>query len=324
MSPISAVLSSATPSGIALAPVTRRDSRLTAYTYPRWHFALQPKADANPETEPNKDPLAMTPPFAAVAAWDGDTPVGMALMVYGDDYPESRLCSISVNKAYRRRGIGRALLAAAETQLKNLGGKKVMSLHTDGMPGRSAYEALVRAGGWEAPELHRLRLSGRADWVVSAEAEWAPVLQRLQAQGWQATPWDEMSAADKIQFDALAAAAPELMRPTDTPIFAPVSLVLRRHGEIVGWIQGVEELTANHIHYPVGYVIPALQRSSWLIAGLVAACRRQMETLGGDSICHYETAADNRAMQGFMLKRLKGRPGLLYIDQQFMVSKVLA
>ncbi|GAB2180932.1 hypothetical protein DLREEDagrD3_11550 [Denitratisoma sp. agr-D3] len=300
-----------------IAPVRQRDGRLAALTYPRWRKVLMPDANA--------EDTGLRPPFAAIAAWDSDTPLGLALTIHDAQWPAARLASVFVVPAHRRRGIGLALLAAVEQYQREQGKGELMALHTDGLPARVAFEALLRAGGWDAPQLYRLRLAGRADWVTTAERDWAPILARLQRQGWSATPWAAADEADLARVDALAATAPELMRPLpDQPRYEASSLLLRRRDEVVGWIQAVEEIQPRHILYPVGYVIPELQRSAWLVAGLVAACRRQMDALGGDSVCHYETAADNKAMQGIMLNRLADRDGLLTIDRQYESRKILA
>jgi hypothetical protein len=191
------------------------------------------------------------------------------------------------------------------------------------MAQRDAYESLLRRGGWPEPWLHQVRLSGRADWVNRAEGEWSGFLGRLHQQGWQATPWLEMTPEDHATVAAIAASAPEDQRPFTDGLYPPVCLAIRRHGQVVGWVLGREELRERHVDYPVGYVIAELRRSGWLIAGLMEACRRQAAALGPDSIAGYGTGSYNSAMQTFMLRRLSGRPELVALDQMFWAEKSL-
>jgi len=302
---------------ITVAPAAGRDARLAAFTFPRWRFAVTPQ-DGGDEPDPH-----LPSPFAALVASDGDTPVGMALLVDNPDYDNARLCSISVARAYRRQGIGTALATAAAELAKSLGAKQLQAMHNDRLPSRIAYETLLRSCSWNPPRPERVRVFGRADWVTAAAAEWAPILARLVRQGWRATLWTELSTDEQARFAATVATAPELLRPVSEPNFDPVCLALHRHDEIVGWVQGILELTPNHVYYPVGYVVPSLQGNGWLIAGLMDACRRQLAALGPDSVCHYQTADDNLAMQRFMLRRLDGRPGFLRIDTQYFTEKNL-
>ncbi|QJW83817.1 hypothetical protein HK414_06775 [Ramlibacter terrae] len=70
--------------------------------------------------------------------------------------------------------------------------------------------------------------------------------------------------------------------------------MLRRHGRIVGWLFGSPGVPPNSVWYARGYVLPALQRRGWLLAGMREVCELQIQRMGPDSLCMFHTSGENR------------------------------
>lgn len=277
---------------IAVAPLVpdRVDSRLAALTFPRYAPLL------------SADMLA-APWCRAFAAWADGAPVGLALLGRDED-GSWRLLSLVVASAWRRRGVGRALLAAVTAWARDHGVAELTAVHGDTMRGAAAWRALLAAGGWSPPEPYLLSLTGRAPWAAEARAEWAPLFTRLAAQGYGVTPWHDRNAADDAEIDRLSRGIGRLAPSHAGEVLPEVSLVVRRHGRPVGWVLGGQGARPGEIYYPSGWVTAPLQRAGWLVAALVDACLAQQRAFGDDGLCSFQTAGDNRAMRDFMLRRL--------------------
>ena len=114
------------------------------------------------------------------------------------------------------------------------------------------------------------RLSGRVDWTHQVEAAWAPWLQRIDRQGYQATLYADRSAQDEARIADLQASglveSNLWLTPARLRAEPALTLLLRRKTEVVGWIVGVRALDFEGIHYTVGYVLPELRRTAAILA----------------------------------------------------------
>lgn len=237
-----------------------------------------------------------------------------------------RVLSVAVAPAFRRRGIGRTLMAEAEAAARARDTDTLIGYHSSRTRGRMALEGLLAACGWEAPAEVEQRLIGAVGWVAKGLEAWRPHLDHIRSRGFAALSWAETDDRDFARIR-------EMLEDPDVAAYTPwpqieeadhdLSLVLRRDDRPVGWIVAAPDSEMGATYYSGGYVIPALRRSGWLVAGLVEACRRQAEKLGPDSVAAYGTAADNTAMRTFMRRRLDPF-GPAWIDIRYVSRKVLS
>lgn len=291
-----------------------------AFTYPRFHGILLGTA---PVTGPGQ---------IVIGALVGETPIGLALFSSPFRENERRLLSVMVNAPWRRRGIGKRLLDVGEAVARSMGTTRLLAVHSSRSSARAAYEGLMRNAGWGEPAAFEHRLAGKAGWALQARQDWAPFLARLRERGFGLTDWSEITAADR---EAVAALLKE--QPAEAAAFDPfvseqklaieprLSVLLRRHGEIVGWILGSKGALADSVHYTHGYVRPELQRAGWLVGGVLAVSERQAGHLGPESLSTLETSSANRGMRLFM-ERLERqlKPYWRWSDTRFVIAKSLA
>lgn len=293
--------------GWVIRPAAGPDERLAEMTYPRYRHLFKPDKPW---------PEEMT----CLAAWDEDAPVGLLLATPSETH--LWILSVFVAPHRRRQGIGLALLTHSEQEARRQNRIGMRAQHVNRMVCAAQWEALLIKAGWPAPKAEMVRITGRAAWAERDPGEWTALFARLHREGYSTQAFDDCTDADKAEIAAVGADAPERLRfdmaLTPTP---ELSLVIRQQDRIVGWILGRDALEPNHVHYPVGYVVPRLQRSGWLIAALVDICRRQSLLRGPDSIACYETTADNVGMRGFMERRLMARGDLLRSDIQYLSTR---
>lgn len=282
-------------------------------TYPRYRNALTAGSDE----------------FEAIGATRDGVPVGLVLLRHrsasaGVSNPDTVIVSVFVDRAWRRQGAASELLARAEQRARSAGSCRVLGHYASGNKSRAAVEALLARRGWSSPALLEFRLGTRPDWTERVAERWDPFMARIRREGFAATVFTDISEADQ---DAAQAVIDQgLPHPSlDYRIFAPhcdpaISVALRRHGELVGWVLGESNEPGLH-HYTSGHVRPDLQRRSWLIAGIHAVSRLQCAAYGPDSVGVFETFGTNAPMVAFMQRRLG--PTALWVDERFESIKAL-
>lgn len=288
------------------------------FTYPRYRELLVDQGA--PENSRER--------IAVVASWK-ERRVGLALFSRPFREQERRLLSLMVDPMWRRQGVGQRLLTAGEQVASDRGTKRLNAVHSSELPARAAFEALLRSAGWGAPAEFEYRLAGKAEWALRARTDWAPFLLRLHAGGFSATDWNGLTGPDRDQVAALVqTAVPQGDRAFDPfegeknlNLVPELSLVLRRGGEIVGWILGSRGALVDSIYYSHGYVLPPVRRAGWLPGGVREVCERQAGRLGPDTVSVFETSANNRGMRRFMERQLK--PYSLWTDSRYLSEKEL-
>lgn len=323
------------PAGLRLARIDTPDAAFNAFTYPR--FRAQLDGTAQP---------ALRARQLAVGAWLHGLPVGLAYLsepLLPGAQPEGfeassvdtagcmrQLLSVMVQPLLRGIGIGRLLLEHAAQLAAADGTLRLHAVHSSRLPARAAYEALLRAAGWSDPVLHERRIVGKARWIIDSEARWAPLRERWRAGGYSADPWSSVGDAEREElariireqlvdadrgFDPLV---PRLLQGS----LPELSLLLRRHGRIVGWLIGWPGLLPDSVWYAQGYVLPEVQAQGWLLAGMRDVSERQLERMGPDSLCMFHTSGNNAAMQRLMERRFG--PHADWTDARYLSEKALA
>ncbi|MBF0186770.1 MAG: GNAT family N-acetyltransferase [Magnetococcales bacterium] len=220
-----------------------------------------------------------------------------------------RLLSLFIHKQWRRRGLGRDLLKAAEQVAFEQGSRCLTVQYSGKTKQKQALESLLEHCGWEAPQLHSQRLSGPANWYLKAEQTWPKLMPFLRRHGFETTPWLERTAEDNSAIEALVVIGEveTLLAPRqafDQHCVPDLSFAIRRRGELVGWIIGEEIDQVEGVLYHTGYVKPALRNRGWLIGGMLETGHRQSALMGPETTSWYETVGDNPAMRRLMDERV--------------------
>ncbi|SNR91574.1 MULTISPECIES: GNAT family N-acetyltransferase [unclassified Azospirillum] len=291
-----------------------------ALTYPRYRPVLL----ENPiGPQPAGTPIAGN--CFAVTAHAGDMPAGLAL-VEGMWEGEARLLSIMVAPSLRRRGIALALLAAVEGMAMDAGFTRLCCFHNNRMRDVRAFEGLLQRAGWSAPVLAEIRLTGPAGFTDAVRPHWQNLFDRQDRDGYSHSLWADRSQADRDELAALheGGQVEERLSLQDWMLSHAdphVSLLLRRHGRVVGWIIGERNRQWDCIHYTSGFTIGPLRRCGWMIRGLYEATALQARHYGPDHPARFETFNGNDGMMRLMAERLA--PYASEQDRRYRSERVL-
>lgn len=297
---------------VDLVDLTTENSDLEDLTYPRYRSWLSPAAKADAPT--------VRAERLAVVARDSTGPLAMALVSWRD--AEAWLMSVFVAKAARRHGIATALLDRVEAELAALGITKIHAEYSSRQD-RRAFVRLMASRGWSNPEILEFRLAGYADWPDRMGPEWSRFMARLKDAGFGWSAIAKLTEQETATLQALEdEQGDDLISYWKFAEYSDpaISILLRQHGELVGYILGeTDEKTGQH-HYTSGYVTPRLQRLGWLPAGLEVVCRLQGAAYGAKSVALYETRGTNTRMVGFMKRRLT--PVTIWMDERYRVTRL--
>jgi len=303
--------------GLKVERVTLPDERFAKLTYPRFRTLLSQPLES--DTGRNS---------VAIGAEHRGKPVGLALISPQCSEQNRRLWSVSVAASHRCRGVAKSLLKVGEDAVAGMGTRMLVAYHSSRMSNLEAYERLIKSAGWSPPKELEYRAAARAQWVFDGMRQWQYLLRRLEQKGYSTTGWADRTAQDRTRISELVAD-----EATCPPHFDPnrwegraepaISVAIRRHGDIVGWIIGERDDRFHDervYHYSTGWVLPELSRTGWLIGGILDVCRRQAEVFGPDSLSICETLPTNLAMRKFIWERL--RPAyVLWTDVRYVSEK---
>src|ERR1043166_5613577 len=174
--------------------------------------------------------------WTAVGASEAGDAVGLGLAL---DLPAkgfTRIASLFVQPACRRRGIGKALLARMEDELRERGAERAEISYTTGKASTPAVEALLRSSGWPQPVAERL--------VCKCDRRMldAPWLKEFSLHdSYSIVPWQQVT---EQQLDELrdSQERDQWIPPTLLPWqygsnFEPLnSVAMLSAGSIVGWV----------------------------------------------------------------------------------------
>lgn len=222
-----------------------------------------------------------------VGAWNDGVPVGagLASLRRGGASCES-LC---VLPGLRRRGIGRALLAALEHACTEAGSTTMAAVLPDGERFR-AIRALLSGGGWAPPRL-RHRQFEIGDGIRASATLAAP----HDLSAYDVIACSGLTARDRRAIQRIAAAIPSGLDPLrdEDRIIDEASLFLRRGTEIVAW--GLSQHFAPGTSVvPTVWVAPS-ERGGGLGALLGLLAIRAALDVGYERV-RFVVDADNTAM----------------------------
>ncbi|MBB4955143.1 GNAT superfamily N-acetyltransferase [Agrobacterium vitis] len=239
----------------------------------------------------------------AVGAICMGRPVGLAM---GDVKPDNvaDLFSIAVASPMRRWGIGRGLLLEWQRQTALHGAEKLRVNYPATLKNKDGLEALLARTGWSSPIEDGFIVTGRAGAMVDAVGQWAGIRGRLADLSAYTFEPVTLTADDVKAVNAYCA------RPDFIDMFGPLapelqfdddlSLIIRRHGVLVGWLLAIREERYRGAHtasqtvqpmvrYLEAYLDPAYWHSGVMIGAYFQCYQKQALMFGPDSIAVYYT-----------------------------------
>ena len=243
-------------------------------------------------------------------------PVGAAVAYRGAD--AAQLLDLYVLPSYRQVGIGRALLAAVEEQIRLTETPRMQTLYRSNAQ-TPYFQRLLTGQGWTAP-----LLKNRIFWTRCAVA-FGPWVSRYHFRPpYTLFAWPELTADERKYLLAEQETGwfPPLLSPFHRPDDAwdaESSIGLRYNGEVVGWCLTVREKPEQML-VDVLFVDPPLQRlgRGFMLVGEVI---RRYCASGGD-YAYWRVSPENEPMLRWSAKAFAGE-GLLDEYEEWYSEKVL-
>jgi GNAT superfamily N-acetyltransferase len=214
--------------------------------------------------------LLADPTSLRAAALHRGQPVGLALGASHPRFAYSKLLSIFVEPAHRRRGVAARLLQQWEGLARRRGDTLLKASY---IAPKLAVEGLLLKCGWEPPQ-HTMDILHAPFAGVASIIERA-LLPPLPAEA-EFFPWEERTADDLAQLDARADEFGEALHPEldDTPLEAG-SVGLRLGGQLAGWAL-LHPINADIVRCSALFLFREARRPGLWQHLVRAAYRRQM------------------------------------------------
>lgn len=205
-----------------------------------------------------------------------------------------QLTDLYVLPAYRKAGIGAALLAAVEEEAVRAGAGKIHALYRPDEH-TSVFKRILARRGWTPPSLQSLVFWTKRE----LDALSLPWVQKYHFRPpYEVIPWPDVTAAERAH---IARRGEEGWYASDLNPFArPVeawdpetSLGLRHNGEMVGWVLTVREAPLQLL-IEILFVDPPLQRlgKGFMLIGEVT---RRCWQIGMEDM-YWRASPDNEPM----------------------------
>ncbi|MEZ4830438.1 MAG: GNAT family N-acetyltransferase [Caldilineaceae bacterium] len=230
------------------------------------------------------------PALLALGASFLGQPAGVVVVQVGDE--AAQLLDLYVLPAYRKAGIGAALLAAAEEAAQRSGVGKLHALfrHDEHTP---ALERVLAKQGWQPPILSHIVFWTTRE-LDALSLDW--VQQYRFEPPYEVVPWPEVTEAD---LQAIANLGEDGRYPPSlSPLARPrevwdgeTSFVLRHEGVVAGWVCTVREAPLQLL-IDILYVYPPRKRLGKMLIGEVT---RRCWQIGIEDM-YWRVAPDNEAM----------------------------
>lgn len=205
---------------------------VSALTFPSYRPLL---ADAG-ESQPGIIALVARVRGRPVGLLMAKPPVGAF-----EDAPRSpgslQLLSLATAADYRRRGVASRLLQALTETASVLGCARLTVDYTTKLRGFLAWESLLGAAGWQAPQPTLRMALSRMDVLAAAPWVRAPRWDSLHCEVFS---WNKLTRAERrcLEQELAAGVIPEVLSPfADEAFLVPdMSIGVRLKGQIVAWM----------------------------------------------------------------------------------------
>lgn len=278
--------------------------------------------------------LDLWPRMRAFGALLMGRPIGLALAIQGrpgggardgiDAEPPARLLSLTVAKAYRRIGVGSALLRSVQKSLAQTGATQISCSYAIASPeGIATAEALFRRAGWGEPALAMLQC--RADRALLD----APFLRDLPPlpPEYEVTDWVDLTPRERDDIAEQQRRAPWFPPALNPFHFEPEletlnSLALRYRGEVAGWLL-THRTSRTSMQYRCLFVREDLATLGRGLTLLNEAIQRHWRAIAPEpGFGEWSTPASLPAMIRFIRRRLA--PSGAIITEQRIVRAALS
>ena len=237
------------------------------------------------------DPRRIEP--VALGAFRGGVPVGLALAERPLADPEpAELLSLFVTAGERGRGVGEALVAAAERELAALGIAEARAVWTAGRPGAEAIERILARRGWSAPEARTVSARFRPEEMLTLPLFTPRHLAALDP-GFEIFPWYDLEAEEIERLRASNAERrwiSEGLEPWsygDGQAYDPAtSIGARYRGRVVGWVL-CERIDGRMVRWTVSFLEKSLSRRGRIVPLYKASLERAVAA--GYELCLFVT-----------------------------------
>lgn len=245
-------------------------------------------------------------------------PCGLILAEYSQSDRRARICSLYVEPAHRRRGLGKALVDRMEQTLIDAGCVEVELLYTFNLT-TPVLDRILKQLNWSPGYPFSLTCVTQRQLIQTV-----PWLNYTVPTAFTLFPWSELTLHDREtiqqQRDTVLNYPFELSPFREEHLIEPrSSFGLRYQEQVVGWMI-THRMAVDTVRYSALFVKPALQSVGRAIPLLATAIRRQLEdpqvTKG-----IFIVLLDNAPMMKFVDRRLS--PYLTGIQQTWKASKVL-
>lgn len=260
------------------SPSAEEAARLQALTFPAYRhmLTLQPA-----HRHPGLVEQTIVQPIA-VAAWNGDQPVGLALAEVPVEHLESppEILSLFVAASARGQGIATRLVEALEQGVAARGFGRVTTVYMTGKPGSAAVERILSKRGWDPPQTRSVTTRFTLD-----EAERTPWFGRVQpdSKDFEIFAWTGLTAVEREELKRSHEASPwiaEGLEPWrhESYGFEPVSSVGARYrGTVVGWVIN-HVVDAHTVRFTCSFMRSDLSRRGRILPLYTESLRRLRET----------------------------------------------
>jgi GNAT superfamily N-acetyltransferase len=246
-------------------------------TFPAYRHLLTLQVSVRHE-EGHHGPKREVQPLA-VAALEGDEPVGLALAEIPLDRSDvPQLLSVFVNKEHRLRGIGSLLVQAVEVELKRRGFEQIRAVYMTGKAGADTMQRIFERLEWDAPVTRTVTIQCRIEeW---ARAPWLTGF-RLNPE-YEVFPWTELTDADRqflVKSQEETHWIPDDLVPWKyDKVFEPVSSIgIRYRGEVIAWVLN-HRISDDTVRFTCSFIRRELGRLGRSFAVFTESIRRLSAT----------------------------------------------